>query len=86
MSALLPPTNPEAARGYVCAMLGLIPVAGLLLGPAAVAFGWAGWRRFRRDPSARGGGHAAVSMAMGVLEAVVNLTGLALIARGLGWV
>lgn len=84
MSTLLPPKNRAAGRGYVCAVAGLIPGLGLLLGPLAIVFGWVGWRRFQRDPAIWGGGHALLSIVLGSLEILVNVVGFGFIAKGVG--
>ncbi len=82
LTSFLPERNPAAARAYVCALLGLIPVAGILLGPVALLFGWIGWRRYRANPDILGGGHALTGLILGPLELLVQLLGLALIAKG----
>ena len=77
------PNNPKALAAYRCAIYGLIPVAGLLLGPIAVALGILGWRHFRNHPGDRGGGHAAAGVILGLLELLTNGIGLSFIAFGL---
>jgi hypothetical protein len=62
-----------------------VPVLGLFLGVPAAVCGWRARQRFLADPSVRGHGHAWVGLILGPTEVVVNVVGLALVARGLGW-
>jgi hypothetical protein len=78
-----PPNNHRAVAAYRCAVYGIIPVAGLLLGPVAVGLGILGWRHYRNNPDDRGGGHAAAGMILGSLELLLNGLGLSLIWVGL---
>ncbi len=66
-------------------MCGLIPIAGLLLGPFAILFGWFGYRRAKTEPASDGLGHAVVSIVLGALEFVSNAAGLALLAHHYHW-
>ena len=77
------PNNPRAMTAYRCAIYGLIPVAGLLLGPVAVAWGLAGWRHSRLNPDSHGVGHAVLAVILGLLELLTNAVGLALIWIGI---
>jgi len=81
--AIVKPNNPKAMTAFRCAIYGLIPVAGLLLGPAALALGILGWRHAKANPADRGGGHAAAAMILGLLELLSNSIGLTLIGIGL---
>src|SRR5690348_13302746 len=50
--------RPAAAlRAYRCAVYSLIPLAGLLLGPAAIVLAALAWRAGRREPDARANGY-----------------------------
>ena len=71
----LPVGNPQARRAYLCAVIGLIPGFGLLLGLPALLFGWLGYRAGKADPAHRGMGHAFVSIVLGILEIIVNSAG-----------
>ena len=75
--SFLPLGNPNARRAYVCAVLGLIPGLGLVLGVPAVIFGILGRRAALRDEHHRGLGHAYVSRLVGGVEFVCNAAGLA---------
>jgi len=77
------PNNPRALAAYRYAVYGLIPVAGLLLGPLAVAQGLAGWRYSRQHKDKRGIGHAVTAVILGLLELLTNAIGLALIWIGI---
>src|SRR4051812_44657309 len=83
--SFLPEGNPNAARAYVCALLGLVPGLGLILGPPAVVFGVLGRRAALRDEFRRGLGHAYVSRFMGMVEFACNVAGGACLARAGGW-
>jgi len=75
--------NWQAKVGWFCAMWGLLPVAGLPLGISAAALGILGYRRVRQRPEDLGIRHAVGAMLLGVIEILVNLAGLACIARGI---
>jgi hypothetical protein len=77
------PNNPRAMTAYRFAIYGLIPVAGLLLGPMALALGLAGWRHARQNPDRQGVGHAVTAVILGALEVLTNAVGLALIWIGI---
>ena len=79
----VPSSNPRAMAAYRCAVYGLIPLAGLVLGPVAVALGILGWRHYRAHPKDRGQGHAGAAVILGALELLTNSIGLTLIWIGL---
>lgn len=82
--ALVPQmNNPPAKAAYRCAVYGLIPGAGLLLGPAAMFLGMLGWRHFRKAPQGLGAGHAVAAILLGSLELLSNVVGFWFIAIGL---
>jgi hypothetical protein len=83
--SFLPEGNRNARRAYVCALAGLVPGAGLLLGPLAVGFGILGARAARRDEQRRGLGHAWASCALGEMEFVCGAAGWLSLGRALGW-
>jgi hypothetical protein len=82
--SFLPDGNPNARRAYLCAVIGLIPGLGLILGLPAVAFGILGRRAALRDEFGRGLGHAYVSRLLGAVEFVCNVGGLACLAPAAG--
>ncbi len=81
MSRQVPNTRAIAAYRY--AVFGIIPLLGLLLGPAAIVFGLLGWREARGDLRTKGGGFAVAAVILGLLELVTNGLGLTLI--WVGW-
>jgi hypothetical protein len=78
-----PPNNPRAIAAYRCALYGLIPLAGLVLGPVAVALGVLGLRHPAVDAKDRTHGFASAAVILGVLELLTNGIGLTLIGIGL---
>jgi len=83
--SFLPEGNPTACRAYLCAVIGLIPGVGLLLGPLAIILGIFGRRDALRDEHQRGLGHAYVSRLLGGVELACNAAGMMLIAIAQGW-
>ncbi len=77
------PDNPPAVAAYRCAVWGMIPIAGLILGPAALGFGVAGYRRAKTEGESRGIGHALTGIILGSLELISNVVGLFLIWIGI---
>jgi hypothetical protein len=66
---------------YRCAMYGLIPLVGLVLGPAAVVLALFG---YRQDRTTAGKGRVALAvMAIGALVLLTNWVGVALMVLGL---
>jgi hypothetical protein len=73
----------EAVRAYWCALLGLLPGVGLLLGPLAFVLAlWTGLRG-RRDPAFKGGALCIAAVVLGLLLTLTQWSGLALMIRGL---
>lgn len=77
-----PIANWQAKFGWHCAMWGLIPFAGLLLGLFGVTFGGLGYRRVRRKPEDLGIRHAVGALILGSIEVLVNVAGIGCIAKG----
>jgi hypothetical protein len=72
-----------AQVAYRCVLYGLIPLAGLILGPLAVGFGWAALRIERAKP---GGGRKWTPFALILVGSVILLTnwaGVLMMAYGL---
>jgi len=73
----------RALRAYRCGVFSLIPVAGLLLGPAALVLAVMAWREGRRDPAAKGNGYVLAALVLGGATLLCNAAGLTLIVMGL---
>ena len=69
--ALIPSKNPAALAAYYLAIFALIPVLGLLLGPAAIIFGFVGLRAEREKPEIEGKGHALTGVILGAVALLV---------------
>ena len=76
--------NPAAVYSYRVSLYGLTPLAGLLLGPIAIALGVVG-RIKSRQPEVYGKNFATAGIVIGTIDLVFNLAGTACLARGLGW-
>lgn len=85
-ASFLPERNRFARKAYISALFGLIPFAGLILGPAAIFYGQRGYRDSKLDPDGNGMGHSVVSMGLGALETVTHCVGIPFVASGLGWI
>jgi hypothetical protein len=77
--------NPPAVYSYVTSLFGLVPIAGLVLGPIAIALGVIGRVRLRRQPDIRGGNFAGAGIILGSIDSVTNAVGIAMITHGFGW-
>ncbi len=77
------PRNSRAVAAYRYAIFGIIPLVGLLFGPAAVVFGVLGWREARGDSRTQGSGFAVAAVVLGLLELLTN--GLGLTFMWIGW-
>jgi hypothetical protein len=67
----------------VC-LASMVPFVGLVLGPIGAARAWWFLRQSRADPAFQAARAARVAIAFGLLTAVTNWLGLALILLGLG--
>ena len=74
-----------AVRAYLVSLYGLIPLAGLLLGPAAMVMGAWAWMRGRREPAFKGVSLCKAAILLGFLLTVTQWVGLALMLSGLHW-
>lgn len=82
-AGLLASRNPRAFTSYKCALYGLIPLAGLVLGPIAIGLGIAGWRAANLDSKREGMAQSRAAIVLGTLETITNGVGVALIVIGL---
>jgi hypothetical protein len=80
MDHVIPTRNQPALMGYYCAIFGLIPVAGLFLGPAAIGYGLLGLERGAHLPRRIGYGHALFATVAGIVGTVFNYALLAALA------
>jgi hypothetical protein len=72
-----------ALRAYRLSIFGLIPLAGLALGPIAVVLGILARGHGRKDPAFTAHGPAAAAVVLGAVDAATNWLGVALIAWSL---
>lgn len=70
---LIPYKNPMALLGYYVSVFGLIPCAGLILGPAAIVMGIMGLKYNKANPHTKGVAHAYVAIVLGSLELLAHL-------------
>jgi hypothetical protein len=75
--------NRPALRAYRLSVWGLIPLFGLVLGPAAVVLGSRARARARDDPDFTAWGPLLASIVLGLLVAITNWVGVVLILLGL---
>jgi hypothetical protein len=64
----VPYQNLRALIGYYCSIFGLVPIAGLVLGPIAFLFGIAGVTYAQAHPEHRGLYHALFAVVLGTAE------------------
>jgi hypothetical protein len=67
VSTIIPYKNAMALIAYYLGVFSLIPIAGLLLGPAALVLGILGLRYANKHPTAKGTGHAIAGIVLGLL-------------------
>lgn len=72
---LVPLRNRHALMSYYLAVVSLIPIAGIVLGPAAVVYGIEGLTHARQHPSHGGRTHAWTGIALGGVTTLVNMSG-----------
>ena len=76
---VIPYKNPPSLIGYYLGVFSLIPVLGLLLGPAAIILGIIGFRAYLKERRKRGQVHAWVAIILGTLALIGNLAIVGLI-------
>jgi hypothetical protein len=77
------PHNRPAIYAYRCAVYGLVPGLGLVLGPIALVWGWLAWRSGRKDPQFTAQGPALLAILLGALLTLSQWIGAVLIYLGL---
>jgi hypothetical protein len=80
---VLPKRNTAARRGYIAALIGLIPPLGLPFGMAALVLCGIGWVRARHDPERDGLGHSVAGVIIALLELAFTAVGTWFLLRGL---
>ena len=76
-------SNLPALLAYRLSLFGLIPVVGLVLGPAAVVLAiWARWKG-RNDPAFTAIGPVFAAVILGSLDALTNWGGVVMMGLGL---
>lgn len=69
---VIPTRNQPALLGYYYAIFGLLPIAGLVLSPAAICYGLIGLDRGNRIPRHIGYGHAMFAVVTGIIGAIIS--------------
>jgi hypothetical protein len=72
MEHVIPTRNQPALLGYYYAIFGLLPIIGLFLAPAAIAYGIIGLDRGNRLPRHIGYGHALFATVTGIIGAIIS--------------
>ena len=67
ISTVIPFRNGMALAGYYLGVFSLIPCLGAILGPLALTFGILGFRYVKKNPEAKGTGHAITAIVLGGL-------------------
>lgn len=80
MDHVIPMRNQPALLGYYYAIFGLLPIAGLILSPAAICYGLIGLDRGNRLKNNIGYGHALFAIVAGIIGAIISYS--CLIALG----
>jgi len=79
-----PPPSTSALLAFRCAVCGLIPLVGLVMGPVALLLGFLAYRRGQEDVVTSGNAHAIAGMVFGGVIALTNWVGVLLMLYGLG--
>jgi hypothetical protein len=82
-SPYIEPPNRPALRAYRLSVYGLVPGAGLLLGPLAVVLALLARHRGKSDPGFTAHAPAKAALLLGSLIGITNWVGLALMLAGL---
>lgn len=69
---VIPTRNQPALLGYYYSIFGLLPIAGLLLGPVAMVYGLIGLERGNRLPRHIGYGHALFAVVAGMIGSIIS--------------
>ena len=69
---LVPTKNKLALMGYYLAVVSVIPLIGLVLGPIAIWRGIRGWNAIKAQPELPGKAHAIVAITLGSLTTMAH--------------
>lgn len=83
ISVIIPYKNPHALVGYYVSIGSLLPLVGLIAGPAAIVLGIIGIRKRKADPRLHGLAHAWVAIILGFIGLLIGLGCTALIIIGI---
>ncbi len=72
MDRVIPTSNPNALVGYYLGLFAIMPVFGLLLGPAGIILGLKGLKAVKHSPGLPGTGHAITALVGGIIGCLVN--------------
>ena len=72
---LVPMENRQALAAYYVGVASLIPILGIILGPAAIVYGIEGIRHARQQPAHHGKTHATFGIIVGSATTIFNLCG-----------
>ncbi len=78
LGGLIPTRNQNALWAYYIGLFSLVPVAGLIMAPAAVVLGVKGLRLAKSSPTAKGATHAWVGIVCGGFWTVIHYGALVL--------
>jgi hypothetical protein len=78
----VPDPHPRATTAYRFAVFGMVPFAGLLLGPLALVWGILGLRQHWANPSIRARARSQAAIILGALEMLTNWVGLTFLLFG----
>lgn len=85
-ASIFPANNRYARNAYRCALIGLVPILGLVFGLGAMIYGRLGYRYAQTREDRNGLGHSFVSLFVGGLEFLTNAVGIPMVAAGLDWI
>lgn len=83
VASVIPYRNVQALLAYYFGVFSIIPCLGGILGPAALILGILGLRTVKRNPQAKGTGHAIVGIVLGSLVTLAHLVFLAFFIIGI---
>jgi hypothetical protein len=78
LSSLIPYRNGQALAAYYLGVFSLIPCIGLVLALIAIILGVLGINYAKRNPTAKGTGHAIAGLVLGTLSLVGHLAVVAI--------